>query len=483
MTTDVALSSKERMAIPRQPMPEQDPVLRRATFEEVNLGYDAETAVLEATRCLACRRPPCVAGCPVGVRIDQFVPLIAVGDFAGAARILSEDNSLAATCGRVCPQEAQCEGVCVLERKHRSVAIGNLERFIADWDRDRGGSSPIPAPPSGHRVAVIGAGPAGLTCAADLARMGHEVTVFEALHEPGGVLAYGIPPYRLSREVIAAEVGRIRELGVTLETDVVIGMAGSVDDLLHSEGFDAVFIGSGAGAPRFLDIPGEDLVGVSSANEFLTRVNLMEAYRKDSRTPVHNLEGARVAVFGGGNTAMDSVRTALRLGARDAMIMYRRTIEDMPARREEIHHAVDEGVQVMTLVAPVEFLGDGDGRLQAVRLVRMDQGEPDASGRRRPMPIVGSEFVEEIQAAIVAIGNDPNPILRRTTADLDHTRRGTIVVDPDSGATTKPGVFAGGDIVTGGATVILAMGAGRRAAREIDDCLRDEAHGRVRPVS
>jgi len=463
------------MAIPRQPMPEQDPAIRRHTFDEVNLGYDVETAVLEATRCLACRRPPCVAGCPVGVRIDEFVPLIAARDFAGAAQIVAEDNALAAICGRVCPQEAQCEGVCVLERKHRSVAIGNLERFIADWDRHRGGSETKGAAPTGHRVAVVGAGPAGLTCAADLARMGHEVTIFEALHEPGGVLAYGIPPYRLSREVIAAEVGRIRDLGVKIDTDAVIGMAESIDDLLHDEGFDAVFVGSGAGAPRFLDIPGEDLVGVSSANEFLTRVNLMKAYRADATTPVYDLAGARVAVFGGGNTAMDSVRTALRLGARDAMIMYRRTVEDMPARREEIHHAEDEGVQISTLVAPVEFLGDAEGRVTAVRLVRMGQGDQDASGRRRPEPIAGSEFVEEIQAAIVAIGNDPNPILRRTTGDLDHTSRGTIVVDPSSGATTKPGVFAGGDIVTGGATVILAMGAGRRAAREIDECLREDS--------
>ena len=473
--TTTGLSSKERMAIPRQPMPEQDPVARGRTFAEVNLGYEVETAVLEATRCLACRRPPCVAGCPVGVRIDEFVPLIATRDFAAAARIVAEDNALAAICGRVCPQEAQCEGVCVLERKHRSVAIGNLERFIADWDRERGGSELSPPTPTGHRVAVVGAGPAGLTCAADLARMGHEVTIFEALHEPGGVLAYGIPPYRLPRDVVDAEVGRIRELGVSLETDAVIGMAGSIDDLLHAEGFDAVFVGSGAGAPRFLDIPGEDLVGVSTANEFLTRVNLMKAYRPGATTPVYDLQGARVAVFGGGNTAMDAVRTALRLGASDAMIMYRRTIEDMPARREEIHHAEDEGVQLMTLLAPIEFIGDDEGRLTAVRLVRMAQGEPDSSGRCRPEPIPGSEFIEEIQAAIVAIGNDPNPILRRTTADLDHTSRGTIVVDPESGATTKPGVFAGGDIVTGGATVILAMGAGRRAAREIDECLRADA--------
>jgi glutamate synthase (NADPH/NADH) small chain len=469
--TTAELGTKERMAIPRQPMPELEPTIRKRTFDEVNLGYDAETAVLEATRCLACRRPPCVEGCPVGVRIDQFVPLVAARDFAGAARIVAEDNALSAICGRVCPQEVQCEQACVLERKHRSVAIGNLERFIADWDRERGGSEVLPASPTGHKVAVVGSGPAGLTCAADLARRGHTVTVFEALHEPGGVLAYGIPPYRLPRDVVDAEVGRIRDLGVTVETDAVIGMAETIDDLLHEDGFDAVFVGSGAGAPRFLGIPGEDLVGVSSANEFLTRVNLMKAYRPDATTPVYDLAGARVAVFGGGNTAMDSVRTALRLGASHAIIMYRRTVEDMPARREEIHHAVDEGVELMTLVAPVEFIGDDQGRLTAVRLVRMGQGAPDASGRRRPEPIAGSEFVEEIRAAIVAIGNDPNPILRRTTGDLDHTSRGTVVVDPESGATTKPGVFAGGDIVTGGATVILAMGAGRRAAHEIDDCL------------
>ena len=469
--TTTEMSTKERMAIPRQPMPELAPETRRRSFAEVNLGYDAETAIREATRCISCRRPPCVAGCPVGVRIDLFVPMIAAGDFAGAAQIVADDNALAAICGRVCPQEAQCEGACVLERKHRSVAIGNLERFIADWDRERGGSPVEVAPPTGHRVAVVGSGPAGLTCAADLARRGHDVTVFEALHEPGGVLAYGIPQYRLPRNIIAAEVGRIRDMGVALETDAVIGMADTIDELLGDAGFEAVFIGSGAGAPRFIGIPGEDLVGVSSANEFLTRVNLMKAYRPDATTPVYDLEGAHVAVFGGGNTAMDSVRTALRLGADRAVIMYRRTVEDMPARREEVVHAEDEGVEIMPLVAPVEFLGE-DGRLTRVKLIRMEQGEPDASGRRRPSPIEGTEFVEEIDVAIVAIGNDPNPILRRTTADLAHTSRGTIEVDPATGATTKRGVYAGGDIVTGGATVILAMGAGRLAAREMDAGLR-----------
>ena len=469
--TTAEMSTKERMAIPRQPMPELAPETRRRSFAEVNLGYDAETAIREATRCISCRRPPCVAGCPVGVRIDLFVPMIAAGDFAGAAQIVADDNALAAICGRVCPQEAQCEGACVLERKHRSVAIGNLERFIADWDRERGGSPVEVAPPTGHRVAVVGSGPAGLTCAADLARRGHDVTVFEALHEPGGVLAYGIPQYRLPRNIIAAEVGRIRDMGVALETDAVIGMADTIDELLGDAGFEAVFIGSGAGAPRFIGIPGEDLVGVSSANEFLTRVNLMKAYRPDATTPVYDLEGAHVAVFGGGNTAMDSVRTALRLGADRAVIMYRRTVEDMPARREEVVHAEDEGVEIMPLVAPVEFLGE-DGRLTRVKLIRMEQGEPDASGRRRPTPIDSTEFVEEIDVAIVAIGNDPNPILRRTTADLAHTSRGTIEVDPATGATTKRGVYAGGDIVTGGATVILAMGAGRLAAREMDAGLR-----------
>src|SRR3990170_4327891 len=366
--TTTEMSTKERMAILRQPMPELAPETRRRSFAEVNLGYDAETAIREATRCISCRRPPCVAGCPVGVRIDLFVPMIAAGDFAGAAQIVADDNALAAICGRVCPQEAQCEGACVLERKHRSVAIGNLERFIADWDRERGGSPVEVAPPTGHRLAVVGSGPAGLTCAADLARRGHDVTVFEALHEPGGVLAYGIPQYRLPRNIIAAEVGRIRDMGVALETDAVIGMADTIDELLGDAGFEAVFIGSGAGAPRFIGIPGEDLVGVSSANEFLTRVNLMKAYRPDATTPVYDLEGAHVAVFGGGNTAMDSVRTALRLGADRAVIMYRRTVEDMPARREEVVHAEDEGVEIMPLVAPVEFLGE-DGRLTRVKVI------------------------------------------------------------------------------------------------------------------
>ena len=471
------------MRIPRQVPAEQDPAERASTFTEVNLGYTREQAMIEAERCIECARAPCVEGCPVGVRIHEFVPLIAAGDLAGAAAIIEQDNLLPAICGRVCPQEVQCEGACILGRKYTPVAIGNLERFVADWQRAQPPSGPRELPePTGKRVAIVGSGPAGLTCAADLARLGHEVTVFEALHELGGVLTYGIPEYRLPGDIVRHEIERVAARGVKFVTNEVVGMTDTIDQLLGEEGFDAVFVGVGAGLPRFLGVPGESLVGVYSANEFLTRVNLMEAYRSDAETPVLGVEGKRVAVFGGGNTAMDAVRTARRLGASEATIMYRRTVAEMPARREEIEHALQEGVLFETLVSPLELIGDDEGRLVGVRLQRMELSDEDADGRRRPVPVAGSETTEEIAVAIVAIGNSPNPLIGKTTPDIEQGRGGTLVTDAETGRTTKRGVFAGahrqddrgstgGDVAAGGATVILAMGAGRRAARAIDEYL------------
>ncbi|MFH2071546.1 MAG: NADPH-dependent glutamate synthase [Actinomycetota bacterium] len=460
------------MRMVRVAMPEQQPSERRWNFDEVNLGLSEALAVAEAQRCLFCANPPCVAGCPVNISIDAFIARVAEGDFSGAAAIIKSDNSLPAICGRVCPQEEQCEGSCVLANKQKPIAIGYLERFVADWERNRGETAPPQiAAPTGRRVAVVGSGPAGLACATDLARAGHQVTVFEALHSPGGVLVYGIPEFRLPKAIVAAEIDGLRDLGVTFETNAVIGLIDTLDDLLDTEGFDAVFVGVGAGLPRFMGIPGENLVGVYSANEFLTRVNLMKAYAPGADTPVFDLYQKRVAVFGGGNTAMDSVRTALRLGAAWAGIVYRRSEEEMPARIEEVHHARDEGVDIVTLTAPLAFTGDEQGSLTSMRLQKMALGEPDDSGRRRPVPIEGSEYEVPVDVVVVAIGNQPNPLLMKTSPDLTHTRWGTVVVDPETGRTAKRGVFAGGDIVTGGATVILAMGAGRRAAAAIDDYL------------
>ncbi len=466
------LSRRDRMKREPEIMPERPAAERRDDFDEVNVGYSFDQAVAEAERCLLCARPTCVQGCPVGVDIAAFVHRVSNADLAGAAEVIAADNSLPAVCGRVCPQETQCEGACVLAKKGKAIHIGHLERFVADVARDQAWTTASTAARSGKRVAVVGSGPAGIACAGDLAGMGHDVTVFEALHELGGVLAYGIPEFRLPKAIVEAEIDRLRQRGIRFETNAVIGMVDTVDDLLATEGFDAVFLGVGAGFPRFLDVPGENLVGVYSASEFLTRVNLMRAYVAGSDTPLIDVVGKSVVVFGAGNTAMDAARTAVRLGAGAVTIAYRRTREEMPARAEEVAHAEAEGVTLQTLVAPRELLGDDSGRLVGLRLQKMRLGEAGDDGRRRPEPIAGQVGEMAVDVAIIAIGNGPNPLLLRATPDLDRSDRGTIVVDEDTGATSKPGVYAGGDIVTGGATVILAMGAGRRAARAIDHYLR-----------
>jgi len=452
--------------IPRVPVREQDPKVRATNFEEVCYGYNAEEAQLEATRCLNCKNPRCVGACPVSVKIPSFISEVAAGNFARAAEIIAEDSSLPAICGRVCPQETQCEGSCILGVKGEPVAIGKLERFVADWSRENGGVKPVVAPANGHKVAVIGSGPAGLACASDLAKLGYDVTIFEALHRPGGVLEYGIPEFRLPKDkVVAAEIASVKALGVKIETNVIAGRTVTIDSLLDDEGFDAVFVGSGAGLPRFMNIPGEHLNGVFSANEFLTRNNLMKAYRDDYDTPIH--AGKKVVVVGGGNVAMDAARTALRLGA-ETTIVYRRTEKELPARVEEVHHAKEEGIQFAMLTNPVEVLGDEKGWVKAVKCIRMELGEPDESGRRSPIEVPGSEFEIETDTVIMSLGTSPNPLIAKTTAGLETTRRGCLVAD-ENGATTRPGVFAGGDAVTGAATVILAMGAGRKAAAAIHD--------------
>ncbi len=451
--------------IPRVPVREQAPEERAKNFDEVCYGYNGEEAVLEASRCLHCKNPRCVSACPVSVRIPEFIAAVAAGDFTGASSVIARDSSLPAVCGRVCPQETQCEGSCILGVKGEPVAIGKLERFVADWAREHGTRKVEKAPANGFKVAVVGSGPAGLACAYDLAKAGYDVTVFEALHKPGGVLEYGIPEFRLPKEsVVAAEIGDVKAMGVRIETNVVVGRTVTVDSLLDKEGYSAVFIGSGAGLPRFMGIPGENLNGVFSANEFLTRNNLMDAYRDDYLTPV--MHAKRVVVVGGGNVAMDAARTALRLGG-DVTVVYRRTEVELPARREEVHHAKEEGIKFMMLSNPVEIVGDGNGWVKKIRCIRMELGEPDESGRRSPVPVPGSEFEIETDSVIMALGTSPNPLIARTTAGLETNRRGCIVADED-GITTRPGVFAGGDAVTGAATVILAMGAGRKAAAAID---------------
>lgn len=469
------LSKKERMQIPRQDMPEQDPNVRNKNFEEVNLGFTEELAKLEAQRCLDCKKPTCIDGCPVGIKINEFIMLIAEGEYLDAASKIKEDNLLPAICGRVCPQEVQCELTCVLNKKHDPVAIGRLERFVADYERKNVGIRVAEVTKNtGKKVAIVGSGPAGLSCAGDLIQMGHQVTVFEALHELGGVLIYGIPEFRLPKEIVKAEVDALSRLGVKFETNAVIGFTDTIDELMQKEGFDSVFIATGAGLPYFMNIPGENLNSIYSANEFLTRVNLMKAYKfPNNDTPVFDCKDKNVAVFGGGNTAMDAVRTSKRLGAKNSYIIYRRSEKEMPARIEEIHHAKEEGIEFRLLESPLEFIGNDKGWLTSVKLQKMELGEPDKSGRRRPVPIEGSVYETPIDMAVIAIGNGSNPIIQKTTPDMEFNKWGNILVDESTMKTSKKGVFAGGDIVTGGATVILAMGAGRTAAAAINKFLAD----------
>ncbi len=450
--------------IPRVPVREQDPKVRATNFEEVCYGYNKEEAMLEASRCLNCKKPGCVSQCPVNIQIPAFIARVNEGDFAAAAEIIARDSSLPAVCGRVCPQENQCEGKCILGVKGESVAIGKLERFVADWSRENGGVAVEKAPSNGKKVAIVGSGPSGLACAADLAKLGYEVTIFEVLHKAGGVLQYGIPEFRLPKQkVVEPEIESLRALGVKIETNVVVGRTVTIDSLFEKENFQAVFIGSGAGLPRFMNIPGESLNGVFSANEFLTRNNLMKAYDPTYATPIY--AGKKAVVVGGGNVAMDAARTAIRLGA-DTKIVYRRTEVELPARAEEVHHAREEGLDFQMLTNPVEILGDDKGWVRAVRCIRMELGEPDESGRRSPIPVEGSEFEIETDVVIMALGTSPNPLLHDTTPGLETNRRGCLVVGEDL-ATTRDRVYAGGDAVTGAATVILAMGAGRKAAGQI----------------
>ena len=465
--------NKERIKMPRQHMPEQLPQIRNKQFTEVNLGYSAELARQEALRCLECAKPTCTKDCPVGVKVKDFVQLIVDGDFLADAAKIREDNVLPAITGRVCPQEDHCEGACLLCKRGESLGIGYLERFVADYEQQHFDPSTIvKAPPTGKKVAIVGSGPSGLTAAGDLIQKGHQVHVFEALHEIGGVLVYGIPEFRLPKKIIREQVDIMRAMGVVFETDVVVGRTVTVDELMNEEGYDAVFIGTGAGLPQFMGIPGEHLNGVYSANEFLTRINLMHAYEFPKYDePMVDFRGKNVAVIGGGNTALDAIRSSLRLGAGNAFILYRRSEAEMPARLEEVKHAKEEGVQFQTLAAPLEFLDDGKGWLTGARCQKMELGEPDSSGRRRPIPIEGSEYVVPLSVAIMAIGTTANPIIRTTTPGLATTKKGYIQADDTTQKTSRKGVFAGGDIVTGGATVILAMGAGRRAASAMHDYL------------
>lgn len=455
------------MSPEKHPMPTQDPAVRAHNFDEVALGYDEQTALAEAARCLNCKNPACVTGCPVSIRIPEFIAHVAAGEFEEAYRVIHTSSSLPAVCGRVCPQETQCEMHCVRGIKGQPVGIGRLERFVADWHNTYATETPAVPAPNGHRVAVVGSGPSGLTCAGDLAKAGYAVTVFEALHVAGGVLMYGIPEFRLPKAIVQKEVDTLRRMGVDIQTNVVIGKTITVDELFEA-GYEAVFIGSGAGLPRFMNIPGESLKGVYSANEFLTRSNLMKAYRADSATPI--LHARRVAVVGGGNVAMDAVRTAKRLGA-EATIVYRRSEKELPARVEEVHHAKEEGIRFRMLTNPTEVLGDEQGWVTGLRCVEMELGEPDESGRRSPVVKEGSEFEIACDVVIMALGTSPNPLLAATTEGLETNRRGCITAD-EHGATTRKGVFAGGDAVTGAATVILAMGAGRTAARAIDEYIK-----------
>lgn len=468
------LPPKERTKIPRQKMPEQEPGQRRHNFEEVNLGLNFHLATQEAMRCIECAHPKCIDGCPVGVKVKEFVAMVLEGNYLAAAAKIREDNILPAVTGRVCPQEDQCEGTCIMNKKFGAVGIGYLERFVADYERESGkiGLPPI-APPTGKKVAIIGSGPAGLSAAGDLIQKGHSVTVFEALHEIGGVLIYGIPEFRLPKDVVRQEVDNMRKMGVEFQTNVVVGKTVTVDELFDEEGYHAVLVATGAGLPQFLGVRGEDLCGVYSANEFLTRVNLMKAYKfPEYDEPIYDCRGRNVAVVGGGNTAMDAIRSALRLGAKNAYVIYRRSEAEMPARAEEVKHAKEEGIQFLLLNNPIEFLGNEKGWLRAARCIKMELGPADESGRRRPVPIQGSEYELPLDVVIIAVGTSANPLVQSTTSDLKTRKGGYIEANPETLKTSKKGVFGAGDIVTGAATVILAMGAGRKAAKAIDEYLR-----------
>ena len=456
----------------KTPVREQDPKVRATNFEEVCLGYNKEEAMEEASRCINCKNAQCIKGCPVSINIPGFIEKVKNGDVEGAYQVISESSALPAVCGRVCPQESQCEGKCIRGIKGEPISIGKLERFVADSAREAGIKPQGAEKKNGKKVAVIGSGPAGLTCAGDLARMGYEVTIFEALHEPGGVLVYGIPEFRLPKtKVVAKEIENVKSLGVKIETNVVVGKSVTIDELLEEEGYDAVFIGSGAGLPKFIGIPGEQANGVFSANEYLTRSNLMKAFREDSNTPI--MHGKKVAVVGGGNVAMDAARTALRLGA-EVHIVYRRSEEELPARVEEVHHAKEEGIIFDLLTNPVEILEDEKGWVNGIKCIKMELGEPDESGRRRPVEVPGSEFVIDVDTVIMSLGTSPNPLISSTTKGLEINKRKCIIAEEDCGKTTKEGVYAGGDAVTGAATVILAMGAGKTAAKGIDEYLSNK---------
>ena len=460
------------MSLKKNPMPSQPADVRSGNFSEVALGYTAETAIDEAKRCLHCKHKPCVTGCPVQIDIPAFIAKVAEGDFEAAYQIIAASSALPAVCGRVCPQESQCEGKCVRGVKGEPVAIGRLERFVADWHNQHSTEAAARPESNGHKVAVIGSGPSGLTCAGDLARMGYGVTVFEALHLAGGVLVYGIPEFRLPKAIVQKEIDGLTALGVKVETNIVIGRTITIDELMQEHGFEAVFIGSGAGLPRFMGIPGENLKGVYSANEFLTRINLMKAYQPDSATPIQH--GRRVAVVGGGNVAMDAARCAKRLGA-DVTVIYRRTEAELPARREEVEHAMEEGIVFRFLTNPVSIAGDEQGWVRSMTCQEMTLGEPDASGRRRPVPVEGSAVELDMDCVVMALGTSPNPLIKQTTAGLETQRWGGIIVDEATGLTSREGVYAGGDAVTGAATVILAMGAGKTAAKAIDAYIRAKA--------
>ena len=463
------------MSMTKVPVPEQDPQVRNHNFEEVCLGYTKEQAMEEAARCLHCKNKPCVAGCPVNIRIPEFIEKVAAGDFQAAYEVISDTNALPGVSGRVCPQETQCEMHCVRGVKGEPVAIGRLERFVADWYREHINEMPKKPESNGAKVAVVGSGPAGLTCASDLAKLGYQVTIFEAFHTAGGVLVYGIPEFRLPKAIVANEVGKLTAMGVDLETDMVVGKTYTIDEMFE-DGYEAVFVGSGAGLPMFMGIPGETLAGVYSANEYLTRINLMKAYLDTYDTPIKKIR--RAAIVGGGNVAMDAARCAKRMGAEHVYVVYRRSEAEMPARREEIHHAKEEGIEFLFLNNPTKILGDDKGRVRGMECIRMELGEPDDSGRRRPIEVPGSEFELDVDAVIMSLGTSPNPLIRSTTPGLEANRKGCLVADEETMATTREGVYAGGDAVTGAATVILAMGAGKKAAEAMDKYLK-EKHGKT----